>query len=251
MRLTIIGCSGSGPSAASCASCYLVEEDGFAIVVDLGSGALVPLLGRMSVSGIGAIALSHLHADHCLDMVPLAVALHYGRERPPQPIPVLAPAEAPRRLAQANYPGTPDSFFAELFAFTAVDGSTGSSQLGPFTVTTARMDHPVPTVGYRITAGDRTLAYSGDTGPTAALVELARDADTLLCEASWADGPEQQSNLHLTAAAAAEHATAAGVGRLLITHVPAWESSERAAAVAAEVFRGPVEAVTAGAQYEI
>lgn len=204
MRLTVIGCSGSGPSATSSASCYLIEQDGYRLVLDLGSGALTPLLGRVAGADIDAIALSHLHADHCLDMVPLAVRLNYGPAHPPVPIPVLAPAGTPGRLASANYPGTPESFFTGWFQFIVADDFTTGDrrrfELGPFTVTTAPMNHPVPTVGFRLEAAGRSLAYSGDTGPSATLVELAAAADVLLCEASWAGGAPPQPDLHLTGA---------------------------------------------------
>ena len=40
MRLTMVGCSGSMPGPHSAASCYLLEADGFRLVVDLGNGAV-------------------------------------------------------------------------------------------------------------------------------------------------------------------------------------------------------------------
>ena len=45
MKLTVVGCAGSFPSASSTGSCYLVEHDGHRIVLDLGNGALGALQG--------------------------------------------------------------------------------------------------------------------------------------------------------------------------------------------------------------
>ena len=89
------------------------------------------------------------------------------------------------------------------------------------------MNHPVETFGFRVEAGGRSLAYSADTGESAALVDLARDADVMLCEASFLDGPDLPEGLHLTARQAAEHATRAGAQHLLLTHLVPWNDRER------------------------
>jgi ribonuclease BN (tRNA processing enzyme) len=92
MRLTVVGCSGSMPGPDSAASCYLLEADGFRLVVDLGNGALGGLQRYTALSRIDAVALSHLHADHCLDMCPLWVARKYADEGPLPSIPAYGPA---------------------------------------------------------------------------------------------------------------------------------------------------------------
>ena len=89
------------------------------------------------------------------------------------------------------------------------------------------MNHPVETFGFRVEQAGRALAYSADTGTCPALVELASQADVLLCEASFLTGPDPMPDMHLTARGAAEHAAAAGVGRLVLTHLVPW--NDRAA----------------------
>ena len=86
-------------------------------------------------------------------------------------------------------------------------------------MTDDHVNHPVETFGFRIEHGGRALAYSGDTGKSAALEELARSADVLLCEASFIDGPDLPPDLHLTGRGAGEHAARAGVGHLVLTHL--------------------------------
>ena len=247
MRLTVIGCSGSVPGPDSPASCYLVEAEGFALVLDLGNGALGTLQRVMPPHELGAIALSHLHPDHCLDMVSLAVQLRFGAGLPARPIPVLAHPTAAARLATAYDPAETPAMFDGLFEFVAARTST----FGPFTVRTARVNHPVPTVAIRVEQGGASLVYSGDTGESDALVELAHRADVLLCEAAWGGSDAARPDLHLTGAQAGEHAERAGVGRLLITHVPPWESASAAVTAADATFSRTVEAVRPLGVYEI
>jgi ribonuclease BN (tRNA processing enzyme) len=102
----------------------------------------------------------------------------------------------------------------------------------------------------RLTAGGRSLVYTGDTGPSADVVELARGADLLLAEAAHAEGPDLPPGLHLTGRQAGEHAAAAGVGRLLITHVPPWIDADAQLAAARDVF-GASELVRHAAVYEV
>src|ERR1700753_2345112 len=91
MRLTVVGCSGSVPSAHSAASCYLLEAEGFRLVVDLGSGGLGALQRYVTTSQIDAVALSHLHADHFIDMCSLWVARKYRSEGTLRPLTVYGP----------------------------------------------------------------------------------------------------------------------------------------------------------------
>ena len=112
----------------------------------------------------------------------------------------------------------------------------GSWRLGPFSVTTARTAHPVECYAVRLTAGGRSLVYTGDTGPSPAVVELARGADVLLAEAAYAEGPDLPPGLHLSGRLAGEHAAAAGVGRLLVTHVPSWIDADAQLAAARSAF---------------
>ena len=102
MRLTMVGCSGSMPGPHSAASCYLLEADGFRLVVDLGNGAVGALQRYTALNRVDAVALSYLHADHCLDMCPLWIARKYSDEDPLRPIPVYAPAGAAERIARAS-----------------------------------------------------------------------------------------------------------------------------------------------------
>ena len=101
MKLTVVGCSGSGPGPESPASCYLVEQDGFRLVLDLGNGSFGALQGVVDPASVDAVFLSHLHADHCLDVAPFVVWHRYSGRARAGLVPLYAPVGAERRLAMA------------------------------------------------------------------------------------------------------------------------------------------------------
>lgn len=253
MKLTIVGCAGSFPSAESPASCYLVEApyEGrtYRLVVDLGSGALGALQRHVDLRDVDAVALSHLHPDHCFDLSGLYVVSKYHPAGALPRIPVLAPEGAGERLAMAYGIDEPIGMTEQFDFVDHVDGET--VQLGPFAVTSRLVDHPVPAFALRIATDTHTLVYSGDTGPTEALVELATGADTFLCEASFVESSDNPPNLHLTGAEAGDHATRAGVGRLLITHIPAWTDAAEVESDTKSTWDGPCELVSPGSVYEL
>src|SRR5215470_7166163 len=187
MRLTVVGCAGSFPGPDSAASCYLLEADGFRLVIDLGNGALGALQRHAGLFDVDAVVLSHLHADHCVDLYSYAIARTYPPGGPRPPIPVYGPAGTRERIARIGGPGDDDGLM-DRFSFMTL--TPGGLEIGPFRVTTAHVNHPVETFGLRFTHDGRSIAYSGDTGPADALVSLAEDADALVCEASFLDAPD-------------------------------------------------------------
>ncbi len=252
MRLTVIGCSGSIPGPESPASCYLLEapheEGDFRLVLDLGSGAFGALQRWVDPRTVDAVALSHLHADHCLDLTALYVHHRYHPRGPHPAVGVFGPPGTGARLARA-YDGSEAELARQLEVHTW--GAPGTDRIGPFDVAVAQVAHPVPTYAIRLTSGGRTFVYSGDTGPCDALVDLATGADALLCEASFVETGDNPPDLHLTGRQAAEHATKAGVGRLLLTHIPPWYAPDTVLAEARAAYEGPLELAEPGASYEI
>ncbi len=245
MDLTIVGCSGSFPGPDSAASCYLVQAEGFSLLLDLGNGALGSLQRYASLDQIDAVCLSHLHADHCLDMCGYQVFRTYHPTGRLPPIPVYAPGGACARLDRATAVQM-DGSMAAVFDFVTL--APGTIEIGPLTVTLDHMNHPVETFGFRLEHAGMAIAYSADTGPCDALVRLALGADVLLCEASFAEADGLPPDLHLTARQAGDHATKAGVSELMLTHLVPWNSAEEALAQASSVYPGAVCLAQAGAR---
>jgi ribonuclease BN (tRNA processing enzyme) len=245
--MTIVGCAGSFPGPDSAASCYLIEADGFRLVLDLGNGALGALQRYCGLDDVDAVCLSHQHADHCIDMCGYMVARTHHPQGPRPRLPVYAPAATGERLTRALGldPGT-----GMTDAFDFVTLAPGTVEIGPLRVTTARLNHSVETFGFRLEHDGRALAYSADTAACDELVGLAAGADVLLCEASFLE-PAKPAGGHLTGREAGEHAARAGVGELVLTHLVAWNDPARIRAEAASAFSGPLAVAAAGQQQRL
>ena len=251
MKVTVVGCSGSYPGPESPASCYLLEADGgdrtWRVLVDFGNGALGALHKYADPLSIDAVLVSHLHADHCLDLCGYYVLRKYHPSGAQPRIPVWGPTGTAERMARA-YDLPVDPGMTAEFDFQEWGETV---HIGPFSVTPVPVTHPVPAFGLRITAGGVTLGYTGDTGPCAAVDEVARDADLFLAEASFRSGDVNPPDLHLTGAEAGRTAAGAGAQRLLLTHIPPWHDPQKVLAEAGGEYDGPVELATPGKTYEV
>ncbi len=236
MDLTIVGCSGSFPGPDSAASCYLIEADGFRLVLDLGNGALGSLQRYAALEHVDAVFLSHLHADHCLDMCSYQVFRAYNPAGLLPPIPVYGPAGAQARLQRAATadPAARGTPISDVFDFMTL--TPGNFGIGPFAVTLDHVNH-----------GGHAIAYSADTGPSEQLVRLADGADVLLCEASFDEADDLPPGVHMTSRQAGEHAARAGAGELVLTHLVPWNSTQEVIAQAASAYQGGISLAQPGA----
>jgi ribonuclease BN (tRNA processing enzyme) len=244
MRLTVVGCAGSFPGPDSPASCYLLEADGFRLVIDFGNGSLGALQKYTGLFDIDAVCLSHLHADHCVDLYSYSVARTYSPAGPQPAIPVYGPAGTAQRMTYIHGPDGDDLGLTKRFTFQTLE--PGRMTIGPFEVQLAHVNHPVETFAFRFSHADRSLVYTGDTGETEAVPELAAGTDVFLSEAAFLEAPDLPPNLHLTARQAARYATEADVGRLVLTHLQPWNSPDDARAEAASAFPGALDIAVAG-----
>lgn len=251
VKVTIVGCSGSYPGPDSPASCYLVQAIDslrtWSLVLDMGNGALGALQRYVDPLQVDAVFISHLHADHCVDMTSYYVLRKYHPTGTQPKIPVWGPKGTAERLAKAyDLPRKPG--MREEFSFRVYDDPI---EIGPFLIEPYEVDHPVPAYGLRVSAFGKVLAYSGDTGPTPALTDIAADADLFLCEASFRSCDDNPPNLHLTGTEAGEVAAKAGAKRLVVTHVPPWHDASTMLAEAEAAYDGPTELAAQGTVYEL
>jgi len=244
MRLTVVGCSGSFPGPDSPASCYLLEADGFRVVVDMGNGSLGALQKYTGLFDIDAVFLSHLHVDHCVDLYSYSVARVFTPAGPQPAIPVYGPARTAERMGYIHGLDGDDLGLTKRFTFETLE--PGRLAVGPFDIELAHVNHPVETFAFRFAHGGRSLVYTGDTGETEAVPALAAGADVLLSEAAFLEGPGLPPDIHLTARQAGGYANRAGVGRLVLTHLVPGNSADDARAEAAAEYRGTLEVAVAG-----
>jgi ribonuclease BN (tRNA processing enzyme) len=261
VELIVVGCSGSVSGPQSPASSYLVqapyEGRTFSLVLDLGPGAFGALYNYLDPSAVDAIALSHLHPDHCLDVCAYYVAARYSPTARWPGIPLYGPRGTGQRLARAYDVPTIDGAADDpghglLHHFDHREWGTVQS-IGPFEVRAVQVEHPVEAFALRIEerAGSGSLVYSGDTGPCPALTGLAAGADTLLAESAFLDRGGNRPALHLSGRDAAETGAAAGVGTLILTHIPPWHVPAEVLAEAVPHFDGPIELARPGARWTI
>ncbi len=262
MRITVLGKSPSWQDAGGACSGYLIEEEDFALLLDCGNGVFSKLRHHVEYVDVDAVLISHLHADHFLDLVPFSYALMY------------APRQQP--VAVGGWPGTRTPAHPELFApkgagdmFRHLVECWGDEELverafrlheydglheltlGPITVRFCEVPHYTRTFAVELSANGGRLTYSADCSPNDGLVDFATDTDLLLIEATLPRPERTGKRGHLTPAEAGEHGRRAGARRVVLTHFSDELDPEWARAEAAEAFGGPVELAREGATYTV
>jgi ribonuclease BN (tRNA processing enzyme) len=242
-RLTVLGSCGAWPEAGRACSGFLLEHDGYRVVLDLGYGAfprLLDALGPAGLTGVHAVIVTHHHPDHVVDLHALFRAWTYPR-RSWDRLPVWAPP-AVRDLLIALEDGEEHAVDA-AFAFTTLPSDAVA--VGPFSLESVPLPHFVPSVGVRLSSPETVVAYTGDTGPSPALAGLGRDADLFIVEAT--DREQQPSTRpaavqgrQLTSQEAGRAAREANARRLLLTHFWPGNDRERSRAEAQEEYPGEV-----------
>ena len=216
-------------------------------MIDCGTGAVGAMQRAGVLLDVDAVFLSHLHADHCLDLVAWYYTRYYHPEGPRATMPVYGPQGSAERIAgafDAVPPGLAETYDWRL-------AKAGHMEIGPFDIELAGMYHPIESLGMRIEAGGKVFAYSADTAANDALPVLARDADFMLCEASWQDNCPHPEGVHMSGIEAAGMANAAGADRLMLTHVVPWCSREQILEEALTVRGEGTEMALPGMSYDI
>lgn len=250
MKLTIIGCSGSMSGPGGPASAYLVETEQVRLLLDFGPGAMGQLFNYVDPASIDALLFSHLHTDHCADIIGMQVFRRWYPGLSVPPLPVYAPADPLVRTRQIG--GDPEEeTYASEFDFRQVAPGEHLN-VGDLSIDLFPALHPVPALAVRLTgpAGE-VLTYSGDTDTCDGQVAAAQDADLYLCEAAFEARRDTVRGIHLTGERAGALAAKAGVKRLVLTHLQPWTDSEIVSQEARTHFAGDVEVAKPGATYTI
>jgi ribonuclease BN (tRNA processing enzyme) len=248
VELIVLGANGTWPQEGGALSGYLLRQDGFNLWVDCGSGTMANVQKHIGIADVDAMIITHEHADHCVDVYPLFYARYYGGQGA-NGMPLYIPKGFGGRL---NGLLSDESIEAFREGFSVREVEPGDDfELGPFRVRARGMSHlGLPALGFRIENDGTSLSYTGDTGPTDELVELAQDSNVLLAEATYQDG-DQLSSFHLSSRQAAQHARDAGVGRLVLTHILPTHEKAESIRQAADVFAGPIDAAVEGFTLEV
>lgn len=263
MKLTVLGKSPAWQDAGGACSGYLVSEGDSVILVDCGNGVFGKLRSYHDYVDVDAIFISHLHADHFMDLIPYAFALVYAPRQQPVPVDRWPGTDNPARPVLYGPPGAEACFRTICAAFgmeSLIDEAFDIREyavddrisIGPLTVSFREVPHYIQTFAIGVTGGTGgRITYGADCRPNEALVEFATGTDLLIAEATLPRPERTGIRGHLTPSEAGEHASAAGAKRLLVTHIsdeldPGWALSE-----ASSKFSGAAEIATEGMQIEI
>ena len=238
LSVTVLGASGSYPGPGAACSGYLVRGEGTTVWLDAGSGTLANLQRHVGLHDVDAVVLSHEHPDHWSDLEGYYVAIAHVVER--TGVPVYAPAG----LREAVHH---DATEPHLAWHTVAEGADVA--VGGLRFRFSRTDHGPETLAARIDGGGRSLGYSADSGPGWSLEALGPGLDLALVEATFLQGDEGRSQ-HLSARQAGLSARAAGVRRLVLTHLWPTVDPEAARREGEAAFGAPVEVAATGATFE-
>lgn len=221
MKLHVIGCYGPYPNAGGAASGYLLEHEGRALLMDCGAGILGKLMNLWDPAALECVLLSHLHFDHASDML----VLRYYLERMGKTLPVYVPGEDASPLR---------SLLTEP-AFRVLPYPDELSVMG-LTITNMPVNHPVPCRALRVTDGEHTLVFTGDTTVCPGLSEFARGADVLLADSAFLASEWTEKMPHMSAKMCGELACQAQAKRLYLTHLAPRHAPETVTKEAREAF---------------
>jgi ribonuclease BN (tRNA processing enzyme) len=259
----VLGKSPSWQDAGGACSGYLVEAGGACVLLDCGSGVFGKLRAVRDYIDVEAVVISHLHADHILDLIPYASALTYAPRQQPVPVAghpgtdsphrprLIAPAgarETLRRLCAAT--GMREQHIERAFELCEY-APEDSVELGALTARFRPVPHYLPTNAVELTAAGARFTFGADSAPSEELCDFARGTDLLLIEATLPRPEREGRRGHLTPGEAGEHGRRAGARRLVITHFSDELDAAWAQAEAEQGFGGPVELAREGAVYEI
>jgi ribonuclease BN (tRNA processing enzyme) len=253
MRLLILGKSPSWQDAGGACSGYLLQDAQTTVLIDCGSGVFSKLRRYADYARVDAIVISHLHADHFLDLIPYAYGLTHTKRpiRHARPR-LLVPDKGYRVLKTVAGAWGGEHLIDDAFA---VEEYTPHSQpkIGPLEFYFASVPHFVDSYAMSVSSQDssRWMTYGSDCGPSPALIDLAKGSDLLLLEATLPEIDRSVSGGHLTPRQAGEHAQAADAGLLVLTHISDELDLLSALNDARAAFGGPVALAREGQSYDL
>jgi ribonuclease BN (tRNA processing enzyme) len=263
VRITVLGKSPAWQDADGACSGYLVEDGDACLLVDCGSGVFSKLRRFRDYVDVDAVVITHMHADHFLDLIPYACALTYAPRQQPVPVErwpgtdtpacprLLVPAGASKVLRTVAGAGGQPYLLDKAFAMSEYDTSR-TVRIGSLHVGFQPVPHFLPSnaIQVRCDAGGR-FTFGADHGPTDALDGFAGDTDLLMLEATLPRPEREGPRGHLTPAEAGEHAARCNASRLVLTHISDELDWDWALAEAQRSYTGPVEVAREGAVYEV
>ncbi|HVA34347.1 MAG TPA: MBL fold metallo-hydrolase [Candidatus Baltobacteraceae bacterium] len=254
IRLRIVGSSPSVQRPGRVCSSYLLRTREASVLVDLGSGALGNLHLAIDYPQLDAVVITHMHADHFLDLIPLRYALKYGPLLRDLRLPLWLPpggSKMLRTICNAFAPEGTSDFLDEVFEVREFDPSR-QLDIGDLKLTFCKTRHYIDTYAVRAERDHSSVVYSSDTAPCDEVVELARNCSLFLCEATLGLGTENGCDRgHLSAEEAGDMAQRAGAHRLVLTHYSSTYAHDELMEAAVSRFKGRISIADDGVELSV
>ncbi|MEH7389188.1 MBL fold metallo-hydrolase [Bacillus sp. JJ1503] len=233
MNFTVIGQWGGYSKAGEASSGYLLEYDGFHLLIDCGSAVLSQLQRVLQPEELNGVIISHYHPDHTADIGVLQHARliqgFLGKEM--ECLPIYGHSEDEVEFSKLTYKN-----ITEGIAYDPNQALT----IGPFRVQFLLTDHPVTCFAMRFEAGGKSIVYTADTSFKEELVPFTNGADLLVCECNFYGNQNGKSAGHMTSLDAGNLASDANARQLLLTHLPHYGNLEQLKEEAATRYNGPI-----------
>lgn len=238
MRVTIIGCWGGHPAPNEATSSYLVEKDGFVLLLDCGSGALSKVQNYVNIYDIDAVLISHYHHDHVADIGVLQYArlVEYYLSNQTRQLPIYGHIEDKTGFNALTADYTKGIAYVPHQTLT----------VGPFSIIFLQTKHPVPCYGMRITDGQRTIVYTADTAYDDTWIEFSEGADMMIADCNFYAEQDGEAAGHMTSQEAAIIAKKANIKELILSHLPQYGEIQQLVVEAGEVFLGEIHLAKEG-----
>ena len=243
MRWTVVGYWGGHPEQGEATSAYLLEDNGFHLLIDCGSGVLAQLPKYIPIADIDAVILSHYHHDHVADVGPLQYAKHIEKYigEPKGTLPIYAHQMEPDKFATLTYDdatkGVPYQVDTPI-------------EIGPFTIRFLATAHPAPCAAMRITNGQKTIVFTADTSYISELGPFSDGADLLVAECSLYKDIDGAPMGHMNTLDVGRLATEANVHELLLTHLPHYGDHQDLVAQTQTIYKGKLSLAHSGWSWE-
>ena len=250
--MTVLGKSPALPDANGANSGYLISHEGYTVLLDCGSGVFAKLRALGDPADVDAVLITHMHADHTLDVFTFSHALTYHGAPDRRP-PLWAPPGGERIFTSVCDALSMEDQVAQAFELTEYEPER-ELELGPFTVRFAEVPHYIPAWACDLkSSDDRRLTFGADCGPNDAIVSLGRDTDLLMLEATEGYEPDLRPAFrgHMSAHDAGELARRANAARLVLTHYSDQLDPDALRKVAEQAFGAPVELAAEGGRHVI
>ena len=221
-EVVLIGTSDAFGAGGRRQSAYLLRTDSGSVLLDCGgsTGTGLSALG-ISRDEIDAILVTHFHADHFGGIPLLLLGAEYA-DRRRRPLVIAGPSGVERRVrevARALGHSLDEHRLGYQVRFEEL--ATGVTRdVGPVSARAFATFHSPDSRphGLVVGAGNRRVAYSGDTGWFDALPGEVNGADLFLCECTQV---HREFEYHLSFEELSQRNGEFDCGRLVLTHLGA------------------------------